>query len=143
MQTDLLKHSHKTASLLSHQYFNTLRDLLDKHAPLKKISNHAKTGFMNSDILKGKRLKRKYEQAMRHEYTPNSRSRYRTAVNHYNFLLERSKSNHYSNIVAENQKYPKALWDSFKKVLHKSSTVVFPDQTSKIDLANTFCNFFI
>ena len=32
LNSDLIKHPHTTASLLSHQYFNTLRNILDKHA---------------------------------------------------------------------------------------------------------------
>ena len=105
LKSDLIRCPYKTASLLSHQYFNTLGSLLDKHAPIKKknIPRHAKTGFMNSDILKAKRLKRKYERAWRHENSASNCSRYWAAINHYNFLLEKSKCNHYSNIVAENQ----------------------------------------
>ena len=63
LKSDLIRCPYKTASLLSHQYFNTLRSLLDKHAPMKmkNIPRHAETGFMNCDILKAKRLKRKYE----------------------------------------------------------------------------------
>ena len=51
-------------------------------------------------------------------------------------------SNHYSNIVVENQGNPKALWNCFKKILHRSSVAVLPDCTNKTDLANTFCKFF-
>ena len=36
LSSDLIRCPYKTASLLSHQYFNTLRSLLDKHAPMKK-----------------------------------------------------------------------------------------------------------
>ena len=36
LKSDLIRCPYKTASLLSHQYFNTLRSLLDKHAPIKK-----------------------------------------------------------------------------------------------------------
>ena len=56
IQSDLMKHPHKSACLLSHQYFNTLRDLLDKYAPLKRktIPKHTKTGFMNSNILQAR-----------------------------------------------------------------------------------------
>ena len=97
---------------------------------------------MNCDILKAKRLKRKYERAWRRENSASNRSRYRAAINHYNFLLEKSKCNHYSNIVAENQGNPKALWNCFKKILHRSSVAVLPDYTNKADLANTFCKFF-
>ena len=146
LKSDLIRCPYKTASLLSHQYFNTLRSLLDKHAPImkKNILRHAETGFMNCDILKAKQLKRKYERAWRRENSawPSNRSRYRAAINHYNFLLEKSKCNHYSNIVAENQGNPKALWNCFKKILHRSSAAVLPDYTNKTDLANTFCKFF-
>ena len=108
LKSDLIKCPYKTASLLSHQYFNTLRSLLDKHAPImkKNIPRHAETGFMNCDILKAKRLKRKYERAWRRENSASNRCRYWAAINHYNFLLEKSKCNHYSNIVAENQGNP-------------------------------------
>ena len=137
LKSDLIRCPYKTSSLLSHQYFNTLRSLLDKHAPImkKNIPRHAKIGFIN-------RLKRKYERAWRHENSASNRSRYRAAINHYNFLLEKSKCNHYSNIVAENQGNPKALWNCFKKILHRSSIAVLPDYTNKTDLANTFCKFF-
>ena len=76
------------------------------------------------------------------ENSASNRSPYQAAINHYNFLLEKSKCNHYSNIVAENQGNPKALWNCFKKLLHKSSVAVLPDYTNKTDLANTFCKFF-
>ena len=75
------------------------------------------------------------------DYASNC-SRYQAAINHYNFLLEKSKCNHYSNIVAENQGNPKALWNCFKKILHRSSVAVLSDGTNKTDLANTFCKFF-
>ena len=69
LKSDLISCPYKTASLLSHQYFNTLRSLLDKYAPImkKNILRHAETGFMNCDIVKAKRLKRKYEQAWHRE----------------------------------------------------------------------------
>ena len=113
LKSDLIRCLYKTASLLSLQYFNTLRSLLDKHAPMmkKNIPRHAETGFMNCDILKAKRLKRKYERAWHRKNSASNRSRYRAAINHYNFLLKKSKCNHYSNVVAENQGNPKDLWN--------------------------------
>ena len=63
LNSDLIKHSHKTASLLSHQYFNTLRNILDKHAAIKRkmAPLHPDKGFVNSNIFSAKRLKRKCE----------------------------------------------------------------------------------
>ena len=78
LKSDLIRCQYKTSS---HQYFNILRSLLDKHTPIKKknISRHAETGFMNCDILKAKRLKKKYEWAWRRENSASNRSRYRAA----------------------------------------------------------------
>ena len=114
LQSDLIRYPYKTANLLSHKYFNTLRSLLDKHGPFKRknIPRHATTGLLNSDILKAKRFKRKCERAWHQEHSARNRSRYRAAINHYNFLFERSKCNHFSNIVAAN---PKALWNCSKR----------------------------
>ena len=43
---------------------------------------------------------------------------------------ENSNCNHNSNIVAENQGNPKALWNCFK-ILHRSYVTVLPDCTNK------------
>ena len=62
--SELIQAPYKTASLLSHQYFHTLRNLLDKHAPVheRKTPQHVKKGIINSDILAAKRRKRKLER---------------------------------------------------------------------------------
>ena len=64
--SELIKAPYKTASLLSHQYFHTLRNLLDKHAPVheRKIP-HDNKGFINSEILAEKRRKCKLEREWR------------------------------------------------------------------------------
>ena len=97
---------------------------------------------MNSDILSAKRLKWKYERMWRRYNSAINRSRYRAAVNRYNFLLEVSRRRHYSAVIAENNGNPKALWNTFKKILHKSSTIILPNHVSLKDLANSFGHFF-
>ena len=94
------------------------------------------------EFLRKTRLKRKCERVWRSNNSTINRSRYRAAVNHYSFLLEQSRRRHYSTVIAENNGNPKALWYSFKKILHKSSTIILPDHISPIDLANTFGHFF-
>ena len=144
LNSDLIKHPHRTASLLSHQFFNTLRSILDKHAPIKRkmAPVHPDKGFVNSDILSAKRLKCKCERVWRSNNSAINRRRYRAAVNRYNFLLEQSRRRHYSTVIAENNGNPKALWNTFKKILHKTSTIILPDHISPTDLANTFGHFF-
>ena len=145
LNSDLIKHPHTTASLLSHQYFNILRNILEKHAPIKMkmVPSHPDKGFVNSDILSAKRLKRKCERVWGSNNFAINRSRYRAAVNRYNFLLEQSRRRHSSTVIAENNGNPKALWNTFKKILHKSSTIILPDHISPIDLANTFGDFLV
>ena len=62
--SELVQAPYKTASLLSHQYFQTLRKILDKHAPVHehKTPQHVNKWFINSDILAAKRCKRKLER---------------------------------------------------------------------------------
>ena len=117
LNSDLIKHLHTTASLLSHQYFNTLRNILDKHAPIKRkmAPSHPDKGFVNSDILSAKRLKRNFERVWRSNNSTVNRSRYRAAVNRYNFLLQQSRHRHYSTVIAENNGNPKALWNTLRK----------------------------
>ena len=71
-----------------------------------------------------------------------NRSRYRATVNHFNRLLECAKTKYYSNMVRENEDNPKGLWNSIKKVLHRSPKIVLPDHTNINSLINTFGRYF-
>ena len=136
--SELIQNPYKTAVLLSHQCFHTLRNLLDKHAPIHecKTPQHVNKGFINSEILSAKRRKLKRED------TAINRSRYRAAVNNFNCLLECVKTKYYSNMFRENEDNPKALWNSIKKVLHRSPKIVLPDHTTINCLINTFGKYF-
>ena len=48
LNSHLIKHPHTTASSLSHQYFNSLLNILDKHSPMKwKVAPlHPDKGFV-------------------------------------------------------------------------------------------------
>ena len=142
--SELIQAPYKTAGLLSHQYFHTLRNLVDKHAPIyeSKTPQHVNKGFINCDILAAERCKRKLEREWRRDNSAINCSRYRAAVNHFNHLLECAKTKYYSNMVRENEDNPKALWNSIKKVLHRSPKIVLPDHTTINSLINTFGKYF-
>ena len=127
-----------------YQYFHILRNLLDKHAPAheRKTPQHTNKGFINSEILATKRCKSKLEKEWRRDNSVINRSRYRAAVNHFNRLLECAKTKYYSNMVKKNEDNPKALWNSIKKVLHRSPKIVLPDHTTISSLINTFGRYF-
>ena len=58
-------------------------------------------------------------------------------------FLNRLKAVIFSRTVLENEGKPKSLWNSFKKILHKSSDVILLHHTNLVDLANMFgCCFF-
>ena len=123
VNSELIQAPYKTASLLSHQSFYTLRNILDKHAPVHecKTPQHVNKGFINSEILAAKRRKRKLEREWRRHNSAINRSRYRAAVNHFNRLVECAKTKYYSDMVRENEDNPKALWNCIKKLLlHRS-----------------------
>ena len=93
--SELIQGPYKTASLLSHQYFHTLRNLLDKHASVheRRTPQYANRGLINSNILAANRRKHKVEREWRRDNSAINRSRYRAAVNHFNRLLECAKPN--------------------------------------------------
>ena len=45
-------------------------------------------------------------------------------------------------MVKENEDNPKDLWNSIKKVLHRSPKIVLPDHTTINSLINTFSRYF-
>ena len=63
-------------------------------------------------------------------------------MNHFNRLLECAKTKYYSNMVRKNKDNAKALWNSIKKVLHRSPKIVLPDHTTINSLINTFGRYF-
>ena len=144
LNSDLIKHAHTTASLLSCKYFNTLCNILDKHIPIKRKETplHPDKGFLNTDILLSKCFKRKYDRVWCRDNSAINQSRYRAAGYHYNFLLVRSKCRHYCRAIPENNGNPKALWITFKRILNKSSTIILLDHISPTGLANTFGHIF-
>ena len=140
--SEIIQAPYKTTSLLSHQYFHTLRSLLDKHTPIheRKTPQHVNKGFINSEILAAKRSKCKLKREWRRDNSAINRSRYRVAVNHFNCLLECVKTKYYSNMVRENEDNP--MWKSIKKVLHRPPKVVLPNHTTINSLINTFGKYF-
>ena len=63
-------------------------------------------------------------------------------MNHFNRFLEFMKTKYYSNMVRENEDNPKALWNSIRKVLHRSPKIAPPGHTTINSLINTFGKYF-
>ena len=107
--SELIQAPYKTASLLSHQCFYTLTNLLEKHAPVheRKTPQHVKKGFIDSKILAAKRRKCKLEREWRRDNSAINCSRYGATVKHFNCLLECAKTKYCSNTVRKNEDTPR------------------------------------
>ena len=57
-------------------------------------------------------------------------------------LLSSSRSNYYSNLVAENQSNMRSLFAVFSKLLHRRHEAKYPKHDSSSSLANDFVLFF-
>ena len=57
--------------------------------------------------------------------------------------MSRSKSAHYSKIIAEHSGDHRSLWQVFNKILHRCPKMYLPDHSFIAALANTFSSFFI
>ena len=112
------------------------------HLNERKTLQHVNKGFIYSEIFAAKRCKCKLKREWRRDNSAINRSRYRAAVNHFNRLFECAKTKYYSNMVRKNEDNPKALWNSIKKVLHRSPKIVLPDHTTINSLNNTFGRYF-
>ena len=138
MNSDLIKHPHKTASLLSHQYFSTLHNILDRHAPVnsKKVSLHPDKGFMNSDLLSAKRLKQKYSV-----YSAGTIPQLTTVdvmwlLTTTIIYLKCLNAGTVPRLLLKTMVLPRLCGT------HKSSTIILPDHVSPKDLANS-CGHFL
>ena len=59
-----------------------------------------------------------------------------------NRLANKDKGSYYSNLITANSRDPKKLWQSLRKVLHRTSETVLPAHSSDKTLADIFASFF-
>ena len=57
--------------------------------------------------------------------------------------MSKTKSAHYSKIIAEHSGDNRSLWQAFNKILHRCPKMYLPDHSSITTLANTFSSFCI
>ena len=87
-------------------------------------------------------LRRQFEQMWRRHKTLSNRSRLRKQIAWCNRLANKDKGSYYANLITANSEDPKKLWQSLRKVLHRTSETVLPAHSSEKSLADTFASFF-
>ena len=74
--------------------------------------------------------------------TQLNRSRLRKQIAWCNRLANKDKGSYYTNLITANSKAPKKLWQSLRKVLHRTSETVLPAHSSEKSLADMFASWF-
>ena len=86
-------------------------------------------------------LRRQFERRWRKHKSELNRSRLRRQIAWCNRLANKDKGSYYTNLITANSD-PKKLWQSLRKVLHRTSETVLPAHSSDKSLADMFASFF-
>ena len=126
-------------------YNNTLRLLLDRHAPImsKKVLFRPKVPWINSDIIKAKRQRRKAERKWRTTRCQSDLILFKKSRNYVTFLMNKARQDYCSDIISNNSNDLKRLFKVSKNLLNIASTPVFPPHEGKKQLAKEMVAFFI
>ena len=144
MESDLIKHPHKKASLLYNQYHTVLTDLVNRHAPIKtkSVPTRPPDPWISDDILKAKHNRRRLERTWCRTRSVTDRHRLSASVHQYNRLISESKNDWYTKLVKENKNNPRKLWSSINRILHRKESSTLPDCSDNFKLSNSFGKFF-
>lgn len=145
--SELLNSTTTSVNEMHDLYQDTLSNLLDKHAPLKRKTfnpnKQQKSPWINDSIIEARRRKRQLERIWRRNKTPLNRSNFRKQVNFCNRLINKAKSDFYSDLISSNSDDSRNLWNSLNKILHRSPPPALPQCDNNRELANKFSDFFL
>ena len=107
---------------LASLFHNTLRSLLDRHAPVKhkNTTNRPYVPWMNDEIKLAKRQRRKAERKWRASKAHIGLLSYRTMRNRVTFLSNKARSDYYTNFITENSTDQRRLFRASKSLLNLS-----------------------
>ena len=123
---------------------NTLRSLLDRHAPVKQrnITIRPCVPWMNDEIILAKRQRRKAERKWRASKAHIDLLSYRTMRNRVTLLSNKARSDYYTNFIIENSTDQRRLFRASKSLLNLLKGSGLPLSTNDYQMANDFGKFF-
>jgi hypothetical protein len=125
------------------QYINSLSSVLEKHAPLKtKCLSQPTPVWITQQYREAKRLRRQSERIWRKNPSVLNRSKLRRQISRCNAIINKSKSDFYTEIINDNSGDSKKLWKELNNILHRKSETVLPEGKDDKSLANLFSSFF-
>ena len=131
-------------SNLCGQYYQILKALLNKHAPVRSISVSQKPPalWMTPEILPSKRRRRYLERVWRKSRSSWDTSRYSKQCHYCNRQMAKAKSDYYTNMVSNNSDSPRQLWNCINQIVHRRPVPSLPNHVSIKYLCDSFsCHF--
>jgi hypothetical protein len=139
--SDLCQQPLEELDELTHSYNTTLKIILDRHAPLRVRSVVVRpwVPWFTNGIREAKRERRKTER--RTTNLDVDFQRFKRAKNRATYLMNRARSEFYSNLISENSGNQRKLFSITRKLFNQSNKMVFPpncNMTSFVDDMGTF-----
>ncbi|CAB4020617.1 Hypothetical predicted protein, partial [Paramuricea clavata] len=142
--SDLCQQPPEELDDLTHSYNTTLKRILDRHAPLRVryvVVTPPVPWFTNS-IREAKRERRKTERRWRTANLHVDFQRFKRAKNRATYLVNRARSEFYSNLISENSGNQRKLFSITRNIFNQSNKMVFPpnfyNMESFVDDMGTF-----
>ena len=126
-------------------YDTIIRDLIDKHAPLKTryVSERPKAPWMNAGLLNEKRVKRRLERRWRNTGMEVDKTAFKLHKKIYDKLLKDAHTDYLTNLISENANDSKSLFKCIDALLGNNKQHPLPEHTSELELAEKFNDFFL
>ena len=117
----LLSNTHQTVNCLTNQFLNDFKSLVDKHAPLRKLSRREvklkRKPWISKFIMKDIRSKNILFRKLLRSKTDTYRSAYNKARNKLTRTIRSAKRSFYSNLFQDSYSDPKSLWKNIENVI--------------------------
>ena len=145
IESDLFLHPSDNLEELVLQFHDTLRALLDRHAPVKRKQIRARPSapWMTDEIRYAKRKKRKAERRWRASKTPTNLALFRSQRNRVTYLMNKARQEYYRNFIDDISNDQRKLFKASKSLLNLAEGPTFPPCTDYQVLANEFGEFFV
>ena len=126
------------------QYNTDLSNILEIHAPLKtkQFVERPLCPWINEEILKAKRVRRKYERIWRKSLLTVHKEMYIDQKQYVQDLISRAKKQYYNDKVEQCEGDQAKLFKITESLLHQKGKTALPNHLSLADLANDFNTFF-
>lgn len=146
LQTELFTNNNENLNVNEYTtlFYSTIKTILDRLAPEKRIKVNLKQNkpFYNAEIKKQKKIRSKLESIWRKNKTDENKTKFKTQAKHVAKLIRNAKQNYYLNLVKNNVRNPKKLWNTLSSLLGNKFDNILPHSISDSNLANTFLHFF-